>query len=589
MSSLAPTLKACLTVTEKEKLIFKNSCSNLFGEKGVRKLFVSTLPVLLIFAALFNLAFVFSSNHQAQSAFLKSESLNHQTSDSVSLPTTQSINYNFSRYHTIAETVTILQNFQKAYPNLLKTYTIGSSFKGKQIWAVEMTNFLNGLPFTKPAMLYVGPHHGNEIIGKEIALYYMWYLLSNYGANETVTRILNEKTIYVIPCVNVDGNDWSVSGLPQRFNCRPMDDDGDGLLDEDPPEDLNGDGKITDMRFWNETKNDWDYYPEGLDKDGDGFCTNEGWAKADSIGGIDLNRNYPKGWTDYPGHGEYPFSEPETQAVRDFVASHPNIATVFDTHSGALCIVHPWTYTGTSTPDNQLYITLRNKYENLTGYAYHRMGAQGTSIDWIYDTQSAIAFSMELFGGGFYPGGYTQFEKDYPDINVPWQNFSHPQLGNVQIGGTWIIRAYNPPEAEIERWALKNLPMLIDLAEITSKLEITGFNVSRGEGGIFNISTTITNLGFLDTATYQALQTQTNKPVNVTLSFSSNIELASKNQTLSFAVIKGNQTVSSQWQIRIKQSGYTWVKVSVTSSKGGVDEIYARFYIPSREPLHVIP
>lgn len=471
----------------------------------------------------------------------------------------------------------------------MKAYVIGNSFEGREIWAAEITNFLKGAPLTKPAMLFVGPHHGNEMIGKEIALYYMRYLLSNYGANETVTRILNEKTIYIIPCVNVDGNDLSVSGYPQRYNCRPMDDDGDGLFDEDPPEDLNGDGRVMDMRFWNETKGDWDYYPEGLDKDGDGFCTNEGWPKADGIGGIDLNRNYPKGWTNYTNHGLYPFSEPETQVVRDFVLAHPNIATVFDTHSGAVCLIHPWAYTGNLTPDNQLYVTLRNKYETLTGYEYHRIGAQGTTDDWIYDTQSTICFVMELFGGGFYPGGYTQFEQDYPDLNVPWQNFTHPQLGEVQIGGWWAERAYNPPEAEIEEWALKNLPMLLDLSEITPRLKITQLNMQKGNGAVFNISATIANMGFLDTATLQAMQTHTNKPVNVTLSFSGNVELVAGNQTVSIAVIKGSKTATTQWQIRIKQSGYTWIKIQVASAKGGRDEAYLRIYVPERERLHTIP
>jgi hypothetical protein len=536
-----------------------------------RKPIILSAAFLLVFATFINTTFSFNPAFRG-------------VHDNTTSQTTLTLN--FQKYHTSDEMVEMLQTFQSSYPNLIRIYPIGNTIEGKQIWAAEITNFLNGAPLTKPAMLYVGPHHGNEMIGKEIALYYMWYLLTNYGVNQTITRLLNEKTIYIIPCVNLDGNDWTIKGLAQRFNSRPMDEDGDGLFDEDPPEDLNGDGKIMDMRFWNATKGTWDYYPEGLDKDGDGFCTNEGFPKADSIGGIDLNRNYPKGWINDPYHGAYPFSEPETATLRDFALSHPNIATAFETHSGATCLLYPWAYTGNPTPDNQLYTSLKTKYEKLTGYTYHRIGAQGTSDDWIYDTQSVIDFTMELFGEGFYPG---DFGRDYPDIWVPWQNFTHPQLGEVQIGGTWIIRAYNPPEVEIEKWALKVLPMLIDLAEITPKLEITQFGIARQVGGLFNVSTTIANMGFLDTATAQALQTTTNKPVNVTLSFSQNIELVSGNQAVSFAVIKGSKTVNTSWQIRIKQDGYTWVKVSVASAKGGVDEAIVRFSVPLSERLHLIP
>ena len=499
--------------------------------------------------------------------------------------------FDFQKYHTSDEMVSMLQAFESAYPRLMRIYVIGNSFEGRQIWAAEITNFLTGAPSTKPAMLFVGPHHGNEILGKEIALYYIWYLLTNFGLDERITRILDEKTVYVIPCVNVDGNDWTLMGAQyQRWNCRPIDDDGDGLFDEDPPEDLDGDGKIMDMRFWNITKGDWDYYPEGLDKDGDGFCTNEGFPKVDGIGGVDLNRNYAKAWINYTYHGQYPFSEPETVTVRNFTIAHPNIATVFDTHTGAICLLHSWAYTTNKSPDDKLYTILAKKYENLTGYTEHYISAQGTADDWMYDTQSTICFVMELFGEGFYPGGVAQFEKDYPEVNVPWHNFSHPQLGIVEIGGQWTLRLYNPPEAEIVTWALKVLPMLIDLAEITPKLEIAQLNMARGIGaGVFNVSAIIANTGYLDTATLQAMQTHTNKPVDVTISFSSNIELVSANQTLSFAVIKGNNTVNTHWQIRIKQTGYTWIKVSVASAKGGVDEAVVRFYVPASERLHVIP
>lgn len=542
----------------------------LIGQKEVHKLVVLSLMFLLAFTVPSVFDLKTSSQYTTQSASSRINFLTYQVLGEI----------DFQKYHTSNETISILQTLQSTYPMLIQTYVIGHSYEGKQIWAAEITNQLTGAALTKPAMLYVGPHHGNEVIGKEIALYYIWYLLINYGVNENVTQILDEKTIYVIPCVNVDGNDWTLKGLDQRVNSRPMDEDGDGLLDEDPGEDINGDGRITDMRKWNETTNNWDYWLEGIDNDLDGLC-NEDW-----IGGVDLNRNYPVGWLNYSGHGQYPFSEPETATVRDFVLSHPNIATAYETHSGANCLIYPWAYTSTPSPDDTLYTTLKTKYEKLTGYAYHFIGGcHGTSDDWIYGTQSAIDFIMELFGQGFYPGGGTQFEKDYPDVNVPWQNFSHPQLGNVQIGGTWVFRLYNPPESEIEQRALKVLSMLIDLAEITPKIEITQLEAAQengvGKEGLFNISATIANVGFLDTATLQAIQTHTNKPVNVTLSFSGNVKLVNGNQTVSFTVIKGNKAVNAQWQIRITGDGYAWVNVTVVSAKGGVDEAYVFFNLPS--------
>lgn len=97
---------------------------------------------------------------------------------------------------------------------------------------------------------------------------------------------------------------------------RPKDDDRDGLLDEDPEEDLDGDGVIYQIRKSRyqirkrksrlysrpprpvgaamkrvlEGKGDWLVYTEGIDNDGDGKYNEDG------IGGLDNHRNYPENW-----------------------------------------------------------------------------------------------------------------------------------------------------------------------------------------------------------------------------------------------------------------------------------------------------
>ena len=137
---------------------------------------------------------------------------------------------------------------------------------------------------------------------------------------------------------------------------RPHDTDRDGLLDEDPGEDLDGDGVLFQMR-WQvgegkgnaildprepsgrlmktvpDGEGNWQVVEvEGLDNDGDGKYNEDG------IGGLDLHRNYPENWRPEPGReltgrgwtqvgaGEYPLSEPETRAVVLFLLTHPNVA-----------------------------------------------------------------------------------------------------------------------------------------------------------------------------------------------------------------------------------------------------------------------
>lgn len=139
----------------------------------------------------------------------------------------------FDHYLRYQEIEQMLSEFEQGYSNLAKLYTIGETFEGRNLYALEITSHDLGSPESKPAMLFVGPHHGNEIIGAEIALYYAWYLLSNYPTNSKVKEILDTRTVYIIPSVNPDGHELTLStDVYGRTNSRPFDEDGDGLLDE---------------------------------------------------------------------------------------------------------------------------------------------------------------------------------------------------------------------------------------------------------------------------------------------------------------------------------------------------------------------
>ena len=155
---------------------------------------------------------------------------------------------------------------------------------------------------------------------------------------------------------NPDGSSlYHLTAQTLRSTVRPNDSDGDGLLDEDAGEDLDGDGFIRQMRKkvskgkgnWikdpkdaqgramrrvRDGEGDYEVYSEGVDSDGDGRYNEDG------IGGLDLHRNYPENWRPMReetgrgqtqgGAGEYPLSEPETRAVFLFLMTHPNIAIV---------------------------------------------------------------------------------------------------------------------------------------------------------------------------------------------------------------------------------------------------------------------
>jgi hypothetical protein len=247
-----------------------------------------------------------------------------------------------------------MHKWAKERPDLIDLYVVGKSFGGRDVWQMTLTNKKTGKHTDKPAAFFDGGRHSGEISGTESAFYLMWYLLEQYGKDASVTKLLDTKTIYIRPLNNPDGSDmYRLTAQANRSTVRPQDNDGDGLLDEDAGEDLDGDGFIRDMRKFvgagkgnavadsmdktgrllrnvGAGRGDYMTYSEGIDSDGDGRFNEDG------IGGLDLHRNYPGNWrpereatgrgNTQGGAGEFPMSEPETKSVVLFVLSHPNIA-----------------------------------------------------------------------------------------------------------------------------------------------------------------------------------------------------------------------------------------------------------------------
>jgi Zinc carboxypeptidase len=196
-------------------------------------------------------------------------------------------------------------------------------------------------------MLVVAGIEGNDLIGSSVALAWVENLVERNAKDPNVARLLRATTIYVIPRVNPDAAErfFARPQLETAVNDKPVDDDRDGLVDEDGPEDLNGDGLITWMRIKDpegeyilDPKDNrlllkadplkgevgaWRYLTEGIDNDHD-----QRWNE-DGPGGVNFNRNFPYDYEFFaPDAGVYQVSETETRALADFVVAHPNIGLV---------------------------------------------------------------------------------------------------------------------------------------------------------------------------------------------------------------------------------------------------------------------
>ncbi|MFW9910583.1 MAG: M14 family zinc carboxypeptidase [Candidatus Thorarchaeota archaeon] len=234
-----------------------------------------------------------------------------------------------------------VENIHSNVPELVDVDVIGQSYEGRDILSVRITN--EEVPQQKAKTLVVAHHHGREKVTVNTAIYFMQWLVNSYGVDSQITEYIDTQEIYVIPTMNPDALNfiYNYSDHWLRKNLRPYDDDGDGLVDEDPYDDANDDGYVTQWEVYEKGPGGhlnylYSYY-EGDDDDGDGLY-NEDW-----VGLVDLNRNYASNWGIEPTAsldsmsqvyaGELPFSEPETQAFRDFALNH-KFGMAYSLHTG---------------------------------------------------------------------------------------------------------------------------------------------------------------------------------------------------------------------------------------------------------------
>jgi hypothetical protein len=275
-------------------------------------------------------------------------------------------------YHDQAALTAALKALAAAPPSAVRLASIGKSRGGRDIWALEIALPGGVAPDKRPALLVAAGFEGDHLVGTEIALAVAEFLAKSAASDAAVKDRLSGSTIYIIPRVNPDGAEGFFAPVKtgRRTNASPRDDDNDGRVDEDGPEDLNGDGLITVMRVktpGGEYMIDPDeprlmkradpkkgesgayrLFTEGVDNDGDGF------VNEDPPGGVDLNRNFTHEYPyNKPDAGPHMVSEAESRALMDWVLAHRNVAAILTFGESDNLIVAP-TSAGRLGPPREL-------------------------------------------------------------------------------------------------------------------------------------------------------------------------------------------------------------------------------------------
>jgi len=473
------------------------------------------------------------------------------------------VKLSFDHFYDHAELTSTLKALEKAYPQFMKVMSLGKSYQGRDIWAVILNNAKTGPAEHKSGYYIDGNIHGNEIQGTEVAIYAIWYLLKNYGKTELATRLLDERAFYVIPTMNPDSRDYFINKREaHRSGLIPLDDDQDGVADEDGPEDLDGDGFITQMRK-KDPNGRYKAHPddprvmipvmpgekgeysllgsEGIDNDGDGRI-NE-----DRLGGYDMNRNYGFNWQPnyvQRGAGPYPFCFPETKATRDFLLAHPNIMGAQNFHNtGGMILRGPGAKNLGDFPlaDIRIYDYIGKKGEKIIpGYRYiivykDLYTVYGGSIDFLYSILGAYTFSNELDMSptfSFPIGGRERgeeeeedeelvrmrslarrlYEMTYHDLVLlgehfaDWTPYKHPLYGDIEIGGVKIYGTRVPPLFQLPDTCHRNAAFCLFHADQLPHLIFDEVAVKKLDGELYQIDITVKNTHVTPTISAQARQ-----------------------------------------------------------------------------------
>lgn len=458
----------------------------------------------------------------------------------------------FNRFYDYEEIVEVMEKLNKAYPEMTSMVPAGKSYQGRTMWVFVINNPKTGEEMNKPGMWVDGNIHGNEIQASETCLYTIWYLLENYGKVQKVTDLVDRTVFYVLPSVNPDGRAayFSRGSGHTRTGQIPTDNDKDHQFDEDPPDDLDKDGSITQMRKKvkygthkldpedprllirvkpGETGDYINLGSEGIDNDGDGRINEDGY------GGYDPNRNWGFLWMpDYiqGGAGDYPFSLPESKTVRDFVSSHPNIAGLQSFHNtGGMLLRGPGAKDKGDYPgdDLRVYDYLGKLGEEIIPhYRYFIIWKDlytvyGGSIDWAVSSLGIFAFSNELDfsaredmdGDGKADSKERLKFDDYLRMGAgykEWEKFDHPTYGEIEIGGWTKFVSRLPTSWLLEQTCHRNAMFVLFHAENMPELEIEQVKVRKVKGDLYKVDAWIINKRVIPTRSAVAVKNGLGRP-----------------------------------------------------------------------------
>jgi hypothetical protein len=273
-----------------------------------------------------------------------------------------------ARYHTYTEMEAELDQAVADHPDIVRKFSIGTSYQGRQIWAAKISdNVDTDEPETE--ILFDGLHHAREHLSAEQTLAILRWMTDGYGTDARVTRLVNRREIFIVFMLNPDGGQYDLTGDPYR-----------------------------------------------------GWRKNRQPNAGSTFVGTDLNRNYDYRWACCGGssgsksastyRGPRPFSAPESRALADFIRSRviggrQQITAAITFHTAGEQVLWPYGYTTTDVPadmtrDDQAALrALGRLMAGKNGYTPMQSSSlyvtDGDEIDYAYGRHRIFMYTFEMY------------------------------------------------------------------------------------------------------------------------------------------------------------------------------------------------
>ena len=427
--------------------------------------------------------------------------------------------------------------------DLVRRETIGSSRGGRDIDLLTLARADAGADLSmRPAILVVAGADGTRPIDTALALDQCRRLVEGAAASDSPeSALLDSCVIYVVPTLNPDG-----AALGRVGNAAKLDLDRDGATDEDTPDDVDGDGLVSMMRWpapdgaWIADADDPRLMREA-DTEEDGAGTHHFELEArdaddddtrgeDPAQGIVIDRSFSHRFDEFDrSTGPFPMREPETRALADFVYAHRNIVLAFVWGRDDTLLETPKTAKpkariqneGILEGDESLYEKAGKLYRDKTGReGKGRARMDGSPWSWLYFQVGVPTFAADVWR----PAALEDEEKKDPlrDARrrlaaceaagrgfVEWHPFDHPQLGAVEIGG--FVHEHETallPDEQRDALFEAHHAFFLEATQWRADVRVASLTTESLAGGAFRVEARVVNDGDLPALTATGQRTR---------------------------------------------------------------------------------